>query len=125
MELLKNTVVNSTNSYVVAVLVDIQGAFDSLLRPVVLNNLNRVHVSKTFFETIGSYLSSRKATLTNDGETTSRTTTKGCPQGSVLGPLLWNISFDSLLTREFLPGVTPIAFADDVAFMVTGDTRTH
>lgn len=57
MELLKNTVVNSKSSYVVAVLIDIQGAFDSLLRPVVLNNLNRVHVSKTFFETIGSYLS--------------------------------------------------------------------
>lgn len=36
-------------------------------------------------------------------------------QGSVLGPLLWNIIFDALLAKEFPPGVQTIAFADNVA----------
>lgn len=47
----------------------------------------------------------------------------GHPQGLVLGPLIWNVTFGSLLNKDFPPGITPIAFADDVAFLISGDTR--
>lgn len=114
---------SKTNTYVVAVLIDIQGAFDSLWWPEILNNLNRLQISKTFFEIILSYLSKRTVTLSNDGEVSTREKTKGCPQGLVLGPLIWNVTFGSLLNKDFPPGITPIAFADDVAFLISGDTR--
>lgn len=51
----------------------------------------------------------------------SKEMTKGWLQGSVRGPLLWNITFDALLLKEFPPlvGVQPIAFADNVTFLET------
>ena len=42
------------------------------------------------------------------------------PQGSVLGPLLWNIMYDGLLQLKLLRAVTPMAFADDVGFVIVG-----
>lgn len=63
--------------------------------------------------------------LKYDTESVNKEMTKGLPQGSVPGPLLWNITFDALLLKEFplLVGVEPIAFADNVAFIIPGDTR--
>jgi len=48
--------------------------------------------------------------------------TCGVPQGSVLGPALWNVAYDSLLETEFSDGVHLIGFANDLA--VVGVART-
>ena len=42
------------------------------------------------------------------------------PQGSVLGPLLWNIMYDGLLQLKLPRAVTPVTFADDVAVVIVG-----
>jgi len=69
---------------------------------------------------IRSWLSERELLV---GERRIRkTVTCGVPQGSVLGPTLWNVAYDYLLDMNVPPGVQLIGFADDLA--VVGVAKT-
>ncbi|UYV69881.1 hypothetical protein LAZ67_7001080 [Cordylochernes scorpioides] len=58
--------------------------------------------------------------LSMNGCTVSRRVSKGCPQGSVIGPFLWNIVFDELLTLDYRNNVFLQAYADDLVVVVSG-----
>jgi len=44
------------------------------------------------------------------------------PAGSILGPVLWNVAYNSLLGMEVLPGVHLVGFADDLAVVGVAST---
>ncbi|XP_063382997.1 uncharacterized protein LOC134669402 [Cydia fagiglandana] len=72
--------------------------------------------------TIDSYLENRKVTVRYAGQEYNKGTNKGCVQGSIGGPILWNLLLDPLLRKLEQNGVFCQAFADDVVLIFDGDT---
>lgn len=52
-----------------------------------------------------------------------KSATMGCPQGSVLGPTLWNLLIDDTLRLPTPVGVTLVAYADDVTVVIEASSR--
>jgi len=79
-----------------------------------------VGASQSTISMIASYLTGRKAVLTLEGWTASTVLTRVCPQASQLGPSLWNLSMDRALKINEDARVKVLAYADDLAVLVSG-----
>ena len=107
--------------HVVVIFVDIEAAFDSLWWPYVLREFKDQNCPKDVFRATASYLRDREVLLIDGASQARRKQERGCPQGSVLGPTFWIVAFNSLLLSG-KKGVVPIAYADDLAIIVGGNT---
>ena len=67
-------------------------AFDSLHPPLLLSKLKAYGFQEGTIQLLNSYLCDRKYRVKIGSHTSSsRTISRGCPQGSSLGALMWNI----------------------------------
>lgn len=82
-----------THPYVAILTIDISGAFDNLKWSCILEEMECNHYPDYLLALVTDFLHGRKI---SSGET-STTLTRGCPQGSVLGPTLWNIGYNRVI----------------------------
>ncbi|CAK1581407.1 unnamed protein product [Parnassius mnemosyne] len=105
---------------VVVVSLDIEGAFDNAWWPQIIREMKRKKVSSEILRLVTSYLSFRSILLKYAGAEVTKSTTKGCIQGSTCGPILWNILLDPLLESISKLNVRIQAYADDILVIAKG-----
>ena len=120
---LREIIESSECKYVLAIFLDIKGAFDNVWWLSVLYELKRKRCPKNIYKLIKDYLSERKVLIRDGVNGVTRKISKGCPQGSVLGPTLSNLIIDIILwTIIEIHGQT-IAYADDQVILIEGNSK--
>ncbi len=97
------------------VFLDISKAFDRVWHPGLLFKLRQFGITGSLYECLASYLSNRNQKVVIGGEESSiQTTNAGVPQGSILGPLLFLIFINDIVSVVENP---MFLFADDSSLM--------
>lgn len=103
---------------VIAISLDIRAAFDNAWWPVLFKRLRQFGCPRNLYLLILNYIKDRKVLMNYADITISKTMSRGCIQGSVCGPLFWNIILDDLFDVALPEGCHIQAFADDVLLIV-------
>eukprot|EP00117_Sycon_ciliatum_P006948 scpid37906/ scgid10262/ Probable RNA-directed DNA polymerase from transposon X-element; Reverse transcriptase len=107
--------------FVVAAFLDLSKAFDTVNHASLLQELFSIGVGGTALQWIASFLCDRRqrvVTVTKHQEGEQYTPTRGVPQGSTLGPALFNLSVRALPSCTITSKVRQ--FADDVSMYKAG-----
>ncbi|TDG38669.1 hypothetical protein AWZ03_014909 [Drosophila navojoa] len=80
---------------------------------------HRFHIPEYLMNMIRSYLQDRILLYSTQTGTKRYRVTGGAAQGSILGPDLWNISYDDILRLEMPEDTFLIGYADDIAAVIT------
>ena len=106
-----------------ACFLDISAAFDAVWHSALLEKLKSVNVSGQCLNLFKSYLSNRTAKTIVDGqESTELPVEAGVPQGSRLGPLLFILYINDIITDL---ESEPMIFADDTTLIQSGPDVEH
>lgn len=107
---------------VLAVSLDISNAFNTLPWDRIREALARFDLPPYIRRILASYLGRRSLEYKDQsGLRRARSVRRGVPQGSVLGPLLWDLGFDRVLSDVALPpGCCVVCYADDTLVLAAG-----
>ena len=104
---------------------DVRNAFNSLRWVDIVEAFSSAFPLPLYLlRVLKDYLRDRNITYVTETGVKTRKITAGVAQGSILGPDLWNGTYDGVLNLPMPPGVSLVAYADDlVIVMVTRNTR--
>ena len=104
--------------------VDISKAFNSLIHKVLLGKLDSLGVSNQTLCWFKSYHSERKQSVVINGSVSGPCPVQlGVPQGSILGPLLFNIYNNSL--PNAISNAKMILYVDDAVLICAASNATE
>ena len=101
--------------------IDLSKAFDSLQHDILLEKLAHYGLTNKAIALLISYLSNRKQYVQlSDVRSSVRSVSVGVPQGSILGPILFNIFINDIVKSSIKFNF--ILYADDTTFISTLDS---
>jgi hypothetical protein len=100
---------------------DIEGAFDNVSSKAISRALDKYCPSTATNNWIKTLVKSRSTTVELHGAKRTIISHRGCPQGGILSPLLWNLVMNNLFsfTRNKIPCDLQ-GFADDLILTASG-----
>ena len=113
-------------THTIGLFLDVKGAFDNVSWSAIFRRLSAAKVSGTLYDTMRSYFTNRRMILKLGDTHSEAIMQRGCPQGSIVGPLAWNWVMDELLdtlSELETDGIHPTAYADDLALIIHGKSR--
>jgi endonuclease/exonuclease/phosphatase (EEP) superfamily protein YafD len=108
---------------VMAVSLDICNAFNSLPWETIYAALQYHNVPVYLQRVVAAYFAGRAVAFPTKDGWGRHSMSCGVPQGSVLGPLLWNIGYDWVLRGAMIRGVSLTCYADDT--LVLARAKNH
>ena len=114
---IEDAIINGDHA--LGIFLDIEGAFDNVSFNAIAEALSSSNLNPLISRWILHMLTNRTIILSHGGDSITRIATKGCPQGGVLSPLLWNLTLNDLLINPLFHRKNLQAFADDLASVVT------
>src|SRR5215469_13367620 len=96
---------------------DISGAFNEIWQHFILYKLKSYSCPNNLLNLVESFLHNRQISLNVGTASASKFTSRGCPQGASLSPLLWNIAISEIFSIPLPLNYQILAFADDITII--------
>lgn len=116
----RSIAVNTRRKWCALITIDVANAFNTASHSIIIRELTRRGISRYLIELISNYFTNRRIQI--EAKEIMKTGA-GVPQGSVLGPLLWNVLYDGVLRLDLGMDVATVAYADDLALVVCANGK--
>ena len=108
------------NKISLAVFIDISGAFNNAKYSSIKSAMIKRGISPKIIAWYQQFLKQRTAFTEIKGITSSVKVQRGCPQGGILSPIIWNCIFESFIELFNGSAASAHCYADDAALVVHG-----